>query len=468
MSELRGHQFLKSAKLQESIDGAIAELKEHSSKINSIKGPDKEHEASHQQLVDDIAKYRGRPLFYPYIGTGLGNGPYVELEDGSVKMDLINGIGVHIQGHSHPQVTRAILEGGMADVLNHGNLQANKEYLFLKKKLVELAKGSNLKHAWLTTCGTMANENALKMARQKNSPARKIISMGKAFAGRSTMMAEVTDNPAYKQGLPDYNEVLRVPFCNKFDANMCKTSCGKDTAFNTLKKHIEENKGDIAAFVFEPILGEGGYQVPCSEFFLPMLKLCKENGIAVWADEVQTFLRTGQPYAFQTLGFGEYVDIVTIAKTAQLGATLFTEEYAPKPGLVAGTFAGTTPAMRAGLEIIDIMETQNFFGEKGRTMQIGKRFEEGLKKLEAGSCKGMISDIVTQGMMVAYTPGDGEKQTMIDYLKVLYKNGIITLGCGRGPFRARFLIPMVITDEQIDEAVSVMEKSLLELKELKV
>ncbi len=463
MSDLLGHKLDQSEVINKKLDEVVAEIQKYSSEVTGIREPQEEFQASNSQLVDDIAKYRGRPLFYPYIGTGIGNGPYVELEDGSIKMDLINGIGVHIQGHSNPSVIRATLQGAMSDVLNHGNLQANKEYLYFKKKLVEMAKGSNLKHAWLTTCGTMANENALKMARQKNTPAKKIISMKNAFAGRSTMMAEVTDNPNYKQGLPEYHEVLRVPFAEGFDPETSLKNKDKEQSLQVFQKHLEENKGDIAAFVFEPILGEGGYRIPYKGYFEPMLEICKKEGIAVWADEVQTFLRTGQPYAFQTLGFEKYVDIVTIAKTAQIGATLFTDEYAPKPGLVAGTFAGTTPAMHAGLEIFRIMEEENYFGENGRCIAIGERFKEGLLKLEEGSCKGRISQIVNQGLMLAYTPGDGSKETMMKFLKVLYKNGIITLGCGRGPFRARFLIPMVITDEQIDEAVSVMEKSLLEL-----
>lgn len=72
---------------------------------------------------------RGRPLYHSYMGTGAGRGPYVELEDGSVKLDLINGIGIHIMGHSHPRVMKAAVRGSLSDVIMQGNLQPNNEYL---------------------------------------------------------------------------------------------------------------------------------------------------------------------------------------------------------------------------------------------------------------------------------------------------------------------------------------------------
>src|SRR5690606_31280442 len=194
------------------------------------------------------------------------------------------------------------------------------------EKLVALAsKKSRLQHVWFSTCGTMANENALKMARQKNSPARMIVAFKNAFAGRSTMMAEVTDNPNFKQGLPEYNEVLRIPFYDKKDPQS-----GEKT-LAALKEHFAKHKGSICAFVFEPMLGEGGYQAAPREFFIPLLEYCKQEGVAIWADEVQTFCRTGEMFAFETLDIGSYIDLCTVAKTAQLGATFYTSEYNPKP-----------------------------------------------------------------------------------------------------------------------------------------
>ncbi len=174
-------------------------------------------------MFKHYGKLRGRDLFFDYIGTGRGHGPYVELIDGSVKLDFINGIGVNVLGHSHPDVLKASVCGALSDIVMQGNLQPNSEYGEALDKLVEIgSRQSQLKYAWLTTCGAMAGENALKMARQKTNGARKIIAMENAFAGRSTMMAEITDNPAFRQGLPVYNEVLRIPFYDKNDPESSK------------------------------------------------------------------------------------------------------------------------------------------------------------------------------------------------------------------------------------------------------
>jgi 4-aminobutyrate aminotransferase-like enzyme len=188
-----------------------------SSSVREIRAADPAKSQEYAALMQDFAQVRGRPLFYEYVGSGRGAGPYVELMDGSVKLDFINGIGVHIFGHAHPRVLEASVKASLSDILMQGHLQMNQEYLDFSQTVIDLAQGSRLKHGWICPSGSMANENALKMARQKNTPARFIIAMKDSFAGRTTMMAEVTDNPNYKVGLPEYHEVLRIPFYDKED-----------------------------------------------------------------------------------------------------------------------------------------------------------------------------------------------------------------------------------------------------------
>jgi acetylornithine/N-succinyldiaminopimelate aminotransferase len=336
-------------------------------------------------------------------------------------------------------------------------LQPGQEYIDMSRKLVTMAsKGSRLKHAWLTTCGTMANENALKMARQKNSPARLIIGVENQFSGRSTMMAELTDNPEYKQGLPSYNEVLRIPWYDKFDAKSGENS------LRTLRDHIAKNPGQIGAFCFEPMLGEGGYRSAPREFLVPLFEECRKHKIAVWADEVQTFLRTGEAYAFQTLGIGDYIDLCTVAKTIQLGATLYTEEYNPKPGLIAGTFAGGTAALAAGNAVIDEMNS-GYYGAGGKVEKIHQKFAQEMNKLINGSCKGLLEDVDGLGLMMAVTPFSGDKDKVNKLIKVLFTNGLMTYNCGKKPMRVRFLLPAVITDKDIEAAARIFEKSVLEV-----
>lgn len=456
MSSLVGHQIQQSEKVKKLIKELVEEVTSLNTEVGGIRAPLPEFQESAKQKIDSTGLLRGRPLHYKYIGTGAGRGPYVELEDGSIKLDLINGIGIHLMGHSHPRVMAAAVRGSLADILTQGNLQPNNEYrLFTEKILKIAAKKSNLKHAWIATCGTMANENALKIARQKNSPARFVMGFKDAFAGRSTLMAEVTDNPAYRQGLPEYHEVLRVPFYDKHDPRSAEKS------LTVMKEHVAKHEGNIALFGFEPMLGEGGYQAAPREFFIPMLEFCKSKNIAIWTDEVQTFTRTGEYFAFETLDIGKYIDICTIAKTAQVGATLYTEEYNPKPGLIAGTFSGSTPSLMAGMEMIDML-SEGFLGPQGRIMQIHKRFIDGINRMNETTCKGIAQDAGGLGLMIAFTPHDGKKESVNAFLNKLFENGVMAFPCGKDPVRARFLIPAIIQDPDIDIALQVIEKTLLE------
>lgn len=443
--------------VEKAIDQLVALASGRSESLKGIQPPKTERKQAYNDLLAEYAKVRGRGLFYNYVGSGCGRGPYVELLDGSVKIDFINGIGVHIFGHSHPTVMKACVRASLSDILMQGHLQMNNEYLELCQSVLSLAKGSRFVHSWISCSGSMANENALKMARQKHSPARKIVAMKDAFAGRTTMMAEVTDNPKYKEGLPNYNEVLRVPFYDKNDPQSSSKS------LETLRKHIAENPKDISCFSFEPMLGEGGFKMAPREFFIPLFEECRKAGIAIWADEVQTFLRTGQPFAFQTLGFAEYIDICTIAKTVQCGITLFTEEYNPKPGLIAGTFAASTPSLASGHAIIEEMRSGNYFGPHGKIAEIHREFISLLQGLCAGSCKGLLADPEGMGLMIAVTPFDGDAVKINKLLMVMFDKGLIAFGCGKSPFRLRFLVPAVVNKGDLAVATKILEESILEI-----
>lgn len=454
---LVGHQIEQSAAIREMIETLTAEVVRLNGELPGVRPPHPEHQARGQKIMETAGQFRGRPLAYPFVGTGAGRGPFVELEDGAVKLDLINGIGIHLFGHGHPKVISAAIRGALSDVVMQGNLEPNKEYVRFTEKLVQLAsRRSRLKYAWLATCGTMANENALKISRQKHSPARMMLSFKNAFAGRSTMMAELTDNPSFKQGLPEYNEVLRLPFYDRKDPR------SSETTLAAMKEHVAKHEGNISVFAFEPMLGEGGYMPAPREFFMPLLEFAKSKGIAIWADEVQTFTRTGELFAFETLDLGQMVDIVTVAKTAQTGATLYTEEYNPKPGLIAGTFSGSTVSMTTGMAMLDMLVNEGYLGPNGRIMQIHHRFVGGLHRLNETTCKGKVQDAGGLGLMVAFTPFDGAKEQADAFLKKLYHNGVIGFGCGKGPFRARFLIPACIQDQDIDGALAIIEKTILE------
>jgi len=445
--------------LSEQIENLVDLYQTDCAEINKVRGPKSESTNQLETFAESIKESRGRPLFFKYVGSGRGQGPYVELEDGSVKLDLINGIGIHILGHSHPQVLAKTVEASLSDAVMQGNLQPNKEYAKILAKLTEISsRHSKLKHAWLSPSGAMANENALKMCRQKTNGARMVISFNNSFAGRTTMMAELTDNDNYRQGLPRYNDVLRVPFYDKNNPNSA------DESLAAFKEHVEKHRGDICAFMFEPMQGEGGYRVAPREFFVPMLEICKKEGIPVFLDEVQTFCRTGFFFAFETLCLAEYVDVVSVAKTLQNGATFYTEDFNPKPGLISGTFAGSTVALAAGLEILEELD-RGYMGFDGKIQKIHNSFTGMLNALGETTCKGMISDVEGLGLMVAFTPLDGSKEKMLTFVKKLFDNGVMGFGCGSGPYRMRFLLPAVLNDDHIGEIKDLIEKTLLEMKD---
>lgn len=463
---------LNGQQINIQVESLVKEVSKNLEEIKGIKPSTAENTDSFNSMLAAIKETRGRELFYPYIGSGAGRGVFVELADGSVKMDLINGIGIHLMGHSHPRLMAAMIRASLKDIVNQGNLQPNGEYLQISQKLTQLAqKNSRLQHVWLSTCGSMANENALKICRQKKSPARKVIAMKDAFAGRTTMMAEITDNPAYKKGLPEYNEVLRVPFATTYSTRNCEVACRtgcrvaneSEAVIQLLKKYIDENRGDISCFSFEPMLGEGGYRVACTDFFVPILRYLREQEVPIWADEVQTFGRTGELFAFEKLGIGEFVDVCTIAKPAQIGATLYTKNMNPEPGLIAGTFSGSTAALAAGLETLNILTEQNFLGPKGRIEQIHNQFMEVFENLRNGTLKGMLKDPGGLGLMISVTPFNGDKDVTTKVMHRLFQNGVMTFGCGKMPFRLRFLVPAIIADEEIQLFSKIFEKTMLEM-----
>ena len=152
-----GDQLSSSQQLENLFEQVVKEVQHIGSEVHTVGEARPELAESSQSYIKELEENRGRPLFYPYIGSGIGNGPYVELQDGSIKIDLINGIGINIMGHSHPRVIQAGLKGAVQDVVMQGNLQPGKEMVRFAKKIVEIAKrGSRLNHSWITTSGSMA------------------------------------------------------------------------------------------------------------------------------------------------------------------------------------------------------------------------------------------------------------------------------------------------------------------------
>ena len=434
--------------IEQLIHQLSEEVQKNNKSITQVQAPQKEKKQEYEQFLKTIADLRGRPLFYPYVSSGYGKGPFVQLLDGSVKLDFICGIGPHILGHSHPELIKANLKGALEDVVMQGHLQVSKVYKELLETLTRTAgKNSRLAQAWFCPSGSMANENALKVIRQKHKGARKILAFERAFAGRTTLMSEITDNPNIKQGLPAYNEVLRVPYSLK-DPSL---------ALETLKKHWEKEKDNLAVFMMELIQGDGGYFLAPRDFFVPLLDFCKDKGIAIWFDEVQSFARSGQMFAFESLEIGEYVDVCTIGKTLNLSASLWTKEYNPQPGLVSGTFSGSSSSFHSALVILKNIQS---LIKEGQINKIDEAWSERLKKLEK---EGLLSNIQGWGLMWGATPKKNSPQEVNQLLKQLFDKGLICFSCGQGAVkRLRFLLPAIVEESHLDQASDILKSALME------
>jgi len=458
---LASQKLHQDPRIQQAKQLLLDAVAEHQQSIQNVRPADPGLAATHQQRLTEFGKLRGNNLYFPYLGSGLGNGPFVELEDGSVKLDFITGIGVHGYGHSHPLLVEAGVRAALSDTVMQGNLQQNSDSYQLTRLLVDTAcqTGAKLEHCLLSSSGAMANENSLKIAYQKNHPANRIISFSRCFAGRTLALCQVTDKPAYRQGMPDTIPVDYIPF---YRHDQPEKSI--ETAVNHFQYLLKRNPGKYAAFWMELVQGEGGYYPGTPEFFLPLVRLAKEHNIAVIADEVQTFCRTSRPFAFQHFQLDAYVDIVTIGKIAQACATLFTPEYNPRPGLISQTFTASSFSIIAGQAIVNDLIQGGSFGETGKNQRIHQRFCQGLEGIAARH-PGSIAGPYGIGGMIGFTPFDGSETAAKELVNALYQEGLMSFMAGGNPSRVRFLVPLGCTNDQhIDLACNILEKVIGDLK----
>lgn len=430
-------------------------LKEHQKKITTIRAPLASLKQSYEEMLNDFESCRGGKLWFPYLGSGFGSGPLVELADGSIKYDFISGIGVHCWGHNHPELLTASIDAALSNTIMQGHLQQNIDSLELSRLLT---KASGLKHCFLTTSGAMANENALKIAFQKNYPATRVLAFAGCFAGRSIACSQITDKPAFREGIPLSIGVDYIPF---FDASQPEESTKR--AVSALKTYIHRYPKQHALMCFEFIQGEGGFNVGEKEFFQSLMTILKENHIAIFADEVQSFARTTELFAYKYFELDSFVDIASIGKASQVCATFFTEEYKPRVGLLSQTFTASTSAIKASLVILKGLLNGNYFGPKGKIAQMHQYFVSKLEDLNKRH-PGLIQGPYGMGCMVAFTPFKGDTPKVTQFIKRLFDAGVITFiaGGGQHPSRVRFLFPIgAVSHKDIDEVVKITEQTLL-------
>jgi 4-aminobutyrate aminotransferase-like enzyme len=434
---------------------------DHSSRLNGIKPPDPQRQVAYKELIEQFSTLRGGGLYFPFLGSGIGNGALVELYDGSVKYDFISGIGVHYLGHSHKWMIYAGISATVCDTIMQGNLQQNVQVVGVVETLVNMAKsgGAALEHCFISTSGAMANENALKLMFHKKRGATRVLAFEHCFCGRTMVLSQITDKPQYRVGLPKVLEVDYVPF---FDHTQPEQSTRR--AVETLRAHLAAHPGQHAGMCLELILGEGGYWVGSRDFFLALIGVLRQEKLAVWIDEVQTFGRTYRPFAFSHFGLDELVDIVTIGKLTQVCATLFRPEFKPEPGLLSQTFTASTASILAAQTILDWMNQGDLFGPAGRIARMRQIMVDRLEGI-ARRHPGWISGPFGLGALIAFTPFDGREAVVRNLLRRLFDNGVIAFYAGSNPSRIRFLMPIgAVTEEDIQNVCGILESTMAQVE----
>lgn len=443
--------LLQDPRIQEAKRLLLEAVDAHTSHLQGPRPADPAKEKSYQELLDTFAKDRGGKLWYPYLGSGLGRGPLVELEDGSVKYDMICGIGAHF-GHHHPLIVSATLDAALADIAMQGNLQQNADSAQLCHRLVEL---SGLDHCFLSTSGVMACENGWKVLMQHRAPASRILAFERCFMGRTLAMSQVTDKAAFREGLPSTLHVDYVPFYDATRPESLKESLQR------LEQHLTRYPKEHAGMAFELVQGEAGYFSAPREFFTKIMDKLQEHNIPIFIDEVQSFGRTSSLFAFQHFGLEKYVDVVTVGKLLPACATLFRTKYKPRPGLLSQTFTASTSAIHVSLAILKELSSGGYLGDKGKIMGLHRHFVsllEGISKRHPQLLHGPFG----LGAMVACTAFDGDKDRVNHFLQELFKAGVIAFSAGSHPTRVRFLMPLgSIAYEDLDAIAAILEKTLI-------
>ena len=372
--------------------------------------------------------------------------------DGNTFVDFAGGVGCMNVGHSHPRVVEAIREQAERFTHTDFTIVPYENYVALAERLVELAPISGELRAGFFNAGAEAVENAVKFARAHTGrPA--VIAFEGGFHGRTLLALSLTSKThPYKAGLgPFAPETYRVPF-DDLDA--------LEWAFKT-----RVAAEDVAAIVFEPVQGESGFIVPSQEFVAGLRRICDEHGIVLVADEVQTgFCRTGRMFAMEH--FGVEPDLMTIAKSVAAGLPLSgvigRAEIMDAPGdsAVGGTYVGNPVAIAAAHAVLDVIaeerlaERAEAIGEtiRARMDTWRERFDE-------------VADVRGLGAMLAIAmvrDGKPDADLATAVAEGAARRGLLLLKAGIHSNCIRVLVPLVISDAELDEALGVWEEALQE------
>jgi 4-aminobutyrate aminotransferase/(S)-3-amino-2-methylpropionate transaminase len=401
-------------------------------------------------------------IFLPVV-VDHGQGATLTDVDGNRFLDFTGGVGCLNVGHAHPQVVAAAQEQLARFSHTDFTIVPYEAYVTLAERLCELAPVRKPVKAAFFNAGTEAVENAVKFARSYTGrPA--VIAFEGGFHGRTLLSLTLTSKThPYKAGLgPFAPEIYRVPFPNEYRGPSAAE------ALAALERALVTTVAaeTVAAIVLEPVQGEGGFVVAPPEFVEGVRRLCDDNGIVLVVDEVQTgFGRTGRMWGIDH--YDVEPDLITIAKSIAAGlplsGVLGKAEIMDAPGdsAIGGTYVGNPVAQAAALAVLDVFEEE---GLNDRAAAIGEiiraRMQAWQDRWDA------IGDVRGLGAMLAIelvhdretkTPAPDAASAVVE---AAAERGLLLLKSGIYSNCIRVLVPLVISDAELDEALGVWEQAL--------
>jgi 4-aminobutyrate aminotransferase len=405
-------------------------------------------------------------LRFSSIVVERGKGAYLYDGDGNEYLDFTSGIAVTNTGHSHPRVVEAVQ--AQAARLLHGqiNVILHPTLLRLVQALEEVTP-PGLDRFFFSNSGAEAVEGAVKLARQATGRPNVIVFQG-GFHGRTAMaMALTTSKTIYRAGYqPLPAGVFCAPYPYAFRYGWSPKEA-EDFCIRELEYLLDTQTApwETAAMLVEPILGEGGYVVPPKGFLQRVRAICDRHDILLIADEIQTgFGRTGAWFAVEQ--FGVIPDIITMAKGMSSGLPLsgiaargdLMDSWTP--GSHGGTFGANAVACAAAHATIQVIRDEDLLGN---AQSMGARLLDGLHDLQRDQ-PSMIGDVRGLGLMVAteFVTEDGapNPEAAKRVQKSCLEDRLLLLTCGTYSNVIRWMPPLVVQQEQIDQALSIYRSAL--------
>jgi len=413
--------------------------------------------------------YHSTPVF-----AARAEGAMVEDVDGNRFIDFAGGIGCNNVGHRSDRVVTAIRE--QLDKFLHTcfSVAPYEDYISVAEKLNKITPGNFAKKSILVNSGAEGIENAIKIARcYTKRPA--VICFEDAFHGRTMLTMSLTSKThPYKAGFePFAADIYRIPFayCYRCSYSLKYPECGVFCAHHlrdTFKRVVDSQA--VAAVIAEPVLGEGGFVAPPVEFFSILQEICREHGILMIADEVQSgFGRTGRLFACEHYGFAP--DLLVSAKSMgggmPLAAVTGRAEImdAAEVGGLGGTFCGSPLSVAAALAVMrafeedDLLERSNRLGD-----HFAKRAETWKKRFPIiGEIRG-LGGMRAMELVRSQETREPAKEETNEIIRYCYEHGVLAISAGTYGNVVRVLVPLVISEADFDEGLAVLEAAFESVK----